>query len=96
MSDPTKEDFKRYAVLVNKIRAVRGLAPITALVPIDDPRPFIRQMEQQLDEVPVGFDLMVHPEREPGPLDPPVFAKPRTHPSPQGERMTGTSRVQQK
>ncbi len=45
-----KDDQHEYAVLVNRVRAARGLAPLANVLPVDHPRYYIRQMESQLEQ----------------------------------------------
>lgn len=43
-------DQEQYMVLVNRVRAARGLAPLSSVIPVDDPGYFNRQMTRQLSE----------------------------------------------
>lgn len=51
MSRPASADHQRYAELVQAVRRVRGLLPLPSVMPVDDPRPLIRQMEWQLADL---------------------------------------------
>lgn len=47
----TDADCARYVELVQAIRSARGLRPLSSVMPVDDPRPFIKQMEWQLADL---------------------------------------------